>query len=154
FDRIQQTVQPTEAQQAALDELKNASSGAIETLRTACPVETPASAVERLDAMASRIAAMLDAVGRVRPALERFYGALGDEQKARCNKLAAQDRFGRQGDAMARSLALGDRASRRCGDEQVAGYRDRTIRHIERVVEPTDGQRAALNELRLASGKA
>jgi hypothetical protein len=97
---------------------------------------------------------MLDAVGLVRPALERFYAGLSDEQKARFNKLVAQDRFGRQGDAMARSLGDRAAAARGCGDEQVAGYRDRTIRHIERVVEPSDAQRAALNELRLASGKA
>jgi hypothetical protein len=156
FDRIQQTVQPTAAQQSALDEFRNAATRAIEALRTACPAETPGTAVERLDAMANRIAAMLDSIGLVRPPLERFYGALSDEQKARFNKMVAQDRLGRQGDAMARSLALGDRAaaSRGCGDEQVAGYRDRTIRHIERVVEPTAAQRAALDELRLASGKA
>ena len=156
FQRIRQAVEPTDAQQNVLEAFRAASTEAVEMLRNACPTETPATPPERLDAMANRLSAMLDAVGVVRPALARFYGALSDEQKERFNRVEARPEAGRHGDALARSLALGEGgdAARRCGDEQVSGYRDRTIRHIERVARPTEPQRAALDELKGASAKA
>ena len=42
----------------------------------------------RLEAMERRLNAMLAALNTVQPALERFYGSLNDEQKARFNQLA------------------------------------------------------------------
>lgn len=87
--RIEQVVRPTERQHAALNQLKDASSKASETLHTACPAETPATPVARLEAMTKRIEAMLQAVAAVRPALKTFYGELTDEQKSRFNTMAA-----------------------------------------------------------------
>jgi len=87
--RIEQVVRPTERQRAALDHLKDASSKASETLHTACPAETPATPVARLEAMTKRIEAMLQAVAAVRPALKTFYGELTDEQKSRFNTMTA-----------------------------------------------------------------
>ena len=86
--RIEQVVRPTERQRAALDQLKDASSKASETLHTACPAGTPATPVARLEAMTKRIEAMLQAVAAVRPALKTFYGELTDEQKSRFNTMA------------------------------------------------------------------
>ncbi len=41
----------------------------------------------RLDAMGKRLHAMIDAANTVRPPLERFYGSLNVEQKARFNAI-------------------------------------------------------------------
>jgi hypothetical protein len=51
--------------------------------------------------MESRLQVMLAAVQTVRPALERFYQSLSDEQKARFNAIAPTDdtRRGRKGPA-------------------------------------------------------
>lgn len=88
--RIEQALRPRGAQRDALDALKDASAQAVETLRAACPDETPLTPVGRLDAMAKRLQAMLDAVRTVRPALAKFYASLSDEQKARFNVLRPQ----------------------------------------------------------------
>jgi hypothetical protein len=155
LERLARTIQPTDAQQAALDRLRSALDKAVEMLRSACPTETPPTVTERFDAMANRLAAMLDAVGLVRPALNRFYNSLTDEQKAHFNRLSAQVDSSQRGKALASNLRADDRsASSRCADESAPGFRDRTIRRIERVVRPTGGQRSALDELRTASVKA
>jgi hypothetical protein len=40
--------------------------------------------------MARRLKATLQALDTVQPALDRFYGSLSDEQKARFNRLSRQ----------------------------------------------------------------
>jgi LTXXQ motif family protein len=152
FERIQLTVQPTEAQQVSLDKLKATSTQAIEMLRAACPAETPATVTERLDAIANRLQVMLDAIGVVRRELEPFYRSLNGGQKARLDSIGAQAGFGRQSETLARGIEGGP--AQNCGDERTPGFRDRTIRHIERVVGPNAAQRAVLDDLRLASSKA
>src|SRR6476619_1001446 len=88
IERISEVVQPTDAQRPALDELKAASAKAIEMLQSACPEDLPSIPTGRLAAMESRLQVMLAAVQTVRPALERFYKSLSDEQKARFNAIA------------------------------------------------------------------
>jgi hypothetical protein len=89
-NRIEQTVRPTEAQGAALDKLDEAVQKAVNDLRDACPNTTPLTPVGRLDVMQQRIEALIAAASTVRPALEEFYAALSDEQKARFNRLGRQ----------------------------------------------------------------
>jgi hypothetical protein len=83
IDRIEAAVRPTEAQRAALNELRAASTKAAETIATACPADFPSKATERLRLMETRLEAMLQAVKTVRPAFDTFYGSLDDQQKAR-----------------------------------------------------------------------
>src|SRR4030088_22046 len=66
----------------------NASS---QTPTLSCPKDLPSLPTERLAAMESRLQVMLAAVQTVRPALERFYQSLSDEQKARFNAIAPTD---------------------------------------------------------------
>ncbi len=61
---------------------------AIDILKTACPSELPSIPTGRLTAMEGRLQVMLQAVQTVRPALDRFYQLLSDEQKARFNAIA------------------------------------------------------------------
>jgi hypothetical protein len=85
MERIERLVSPTEAQRAALNDLRTASTKAAEIISAACPREFPASAPARTEAMEKRLDAMLTAVKTVRPAFEAFYATLNDEQKARIN---------------------------------------------------------------------
>ena len=88
IDRISQVVQPTEAQRAALDELKAESAKAIDLLKSACPNDLPSIPTGRLAAMQTRLEMMLAAVKTVHPALDDFYQSLNDEQKARFDAIA------------------------------------------------------------------
>jgi hypothetical protein len=90
IDRIEELVQPTEAQDASLDRLDEAMQKAVDTLREACPNTVAMTPVGRLEAMKQRLDAMIQAANTVRPALEDFYAALTDEQKAKFNRLGRQ----------------------------------------------------------------
>jgi LTXXQ motif family protein len=79
-----QAVGPTEAQRRALDELSAALVEASNGIKAHCPAPgTAASPTQRLDAMTDRLWAMRQSAIIVRPALEKFYGALDEQQKAR-----------------------------------------------------------------------
>ena len=87
IDRIEEAVQPTDAQRAAFQKLSDASQNAVETLQAACPDTIALTPTGRLEAMQTRIEAMLDAAETMQPAIEEFYAALSNEQKARFNAL-------------------------------------------------------------------
>src|SRR5207244_3627520 len=80
-EQIAQAIGPNDAQRAALDELRSASAKAFAVLQQACPRELPSTPIGRIAAMQARLAAMLQAVRIVRPALANFYALLDDEQK-------------------------------------------------------------------------
>ncbi|HEY5962383.1 MAG TPA: Spy/CpxP family protein refolding chaperone [Xanthobacteraceae bacterium] len=90
IDRIEDSIQPTAAQEAALDRLDEALQKSVEILRDACPNTIPMTPVGRLEVMKQRLDAMIQAANAVRPALEDFYAALSDEQKAKFNRLGRQ----------------------------------------------------------------
>lgn len=92
--RVERATQPTAEQRPGFDKLKEAIGKASETMRGACTTERPVTPTGRLAAAEKRLAAMLDAVRTVRPALDAYYGTLTDEQKAR---LTLAQRMGRGG---------------------------------------------------------
>jgi gamma-glutamyl phosphate reductase len=81
-DQIERAVKLTEAQQAALKELRAASAKAAEGLAAACPKDLPKTSGERLAFMEKRLEAMLQAVKSLRPAFDAFYASLNEGQKA------------------------------------------------------------------------
>jgi LTXXQ motif family protein len=85
MERIERLITPNDAQRAALDNLRNASTKAAEIVAAACPREFPASATGRLELMEKRLDAMQQAIRTVRPAFDAFYATLNEEQKARVN---------------------------------------------------------------------
>jgi hypothetical protein len=85
IDRIQQLVSPDDQQRGALDDLSDASMKAAQLIKTACPTSVAFTPTGRLAAMEQRIEAMQQAVDVVRGPLDKFYGALTDEQKAKLN---------------------------------------------------------------------
>jgi hypothetical protein len=146
IERISAVVEPTDAQRPVLEELRAASAKAIDMLKSGCPKDLPSVPTGRLAAMESRLQVMLAAVQTVRPALERFYQSLSDEQKARFNAIAPAN----DADAPARDqLDL----TRFC-DEKAPGVTDLPIDRIAQAVQPTPAQRAALDELKDAAVKA
>ena len=87
IERIEQVVEPNDEQRAALVEFKDAAARAFDLLKASYPAELPSTPTGRLAAMHHRLDAMLQAVRTVRPALEKFYLLLNDEQKSRFNAL-------------------------------------------------------------------
>jgi LTXXQ motif family protein len=90
IERIRSAIQPTQDQERALDALDDASRRAAERLKADCDRDLNLTAPARVDAMVRRLKTTLDALDTVQPALDRFYGTLSDEQKARFNRLARQ----------------------------------------------------------------
>ena len=87
IEQIEEVVKPDDAQAAELDKLDDAVGNAISILQAACPVETPLTPPGRLEAMETRLKAMIEAANTVKPALDSFYASLSNEQKARFNRL-------------------------------------------------------------------
>jgi hypothetical protein len=97
-DRVEQALNLTDAQRAKFDEFKAASEKATETVRAACPSETPSTTIGYMQAMEKRLDAISGAVKTVRPSLEAFYATLSDEQKAKLDSNDGRDRFWRWND--------------------------------------------------------
>ena len=85
-----------------------------------------------------RLDAMLQAVRIVRPAIEKFYQSLNDEQKARFNALGPDDDQDQKQSRRDLTQACGERAS---------GIASLPLERIERAVRPDEAQRGALREL-------
>lgn len=141
-DQIAAAVQPTGAQGASLDELGNASIEAAAIIRASCPTQVAATAPGRLAAMQQRVEALVKAVELVQPALDKFYGSLTDEQKARFNALAEDQR----------GTARGDNASLVKGCGAPVGL-DWPGAEIDARLHPSETQRAALQVLQDTSAK-
>jgi hypothetical protein len=95
--QIEKAVRPNEAQKASLNALQAAATQAAEQIAASCPAELPATPPARLAAMAKRLDVMLQAVKNVGAALNDFYGALNDEQKAQFNLIGQPRTAQRQG---------------------------------------------------------
>jgi hypothetical protein len=90
IEMIEDVVKPTEAQQADLNRLEEATNKAVAVMQSACPEITPLTPPGRLEAMEKRLQAMIDAANTVKPALDNFYASLSNEQKARFNRLGRE----------------------------------------------------------------
>jgi hypothetical protein len=144
---IQQAIEPTETQRAALDEVTNASVTAAQNIKAACPTQISLTAPSRLAAMQQRIEAMIAAVAIVQPPLDKFYGLLNDEQNARLNALAEDQRRSATARRSNRPAVQG------CGAAQPAALAWPAA-EIESRLHPTDAQQASLAALQNASAKA
>ena len=144
IERIAQTVEPNDAQRAALDELKDATARALDILKAACPTALPSTPTGRIEAMRQRLEAMQQAVRTVRPALDKFYESLNDEQKARFSALGSDNSDQQQAQ---RNL------TQVCG-ERASGIAGLPLQRIERAVQPDEAQRAGLKELQDATSEA
>jgi LTXXQ motif family protein len=81
--QIEEAVQPSDQQRARLVALASTTSHLSALLQSSCPSATLVTPTGRLEAVASRLDSMIDAVTLERTALNDFYASLNDGQKAR-----------------------------------------------------------------------
>ncbi|MBV8699789.1 MAG: Spy/CpxP family protein refolding chaperone, partial [Bradyrhizobium sp.] len=143
IQKIADQVQPTADQQRLLDDLKAATVKAVEVMQATCPAELPSTPTGRLTAMRTRVDAMLKAVQIVRPALDKFYGSLNDEQRERFNALDQGDQ------AQARTAGL----DRLCSGQDSVQARLPVLR-IQRALKLKPDQDSALQALDDATAKS
>jgi hypothetical protein len=144
---IEQAVQPTPEQREFLDELKSAAAKAADAFKQSCGDSYAMTPPGRLRAMTNRISATLEAVRIVRPALEKFYNSLSDEQQARFTALGPNI-----GEPAQRQPQTNDQ-SETCGDPKNS-LTQVPIERIETVIRPTGAQKEALERLSDATNKA
>jgi hypothetical protein len=148
IERIAQQVGPDDNQRMLLDNLKDATEKAVNLLQSACPTDLPSTPTGRLSEMHQRIQSMLQAVQLVRPALEKFYQSLSDEQKERFISLEAEPTAART-----RTARQQPNLAQACGSssKQITGL---PTNQIQQLLHPNEVQQAALQELNDATAKA
>jgi len=144
---IEEAVQPTPEQRVFLDELKSATAKAADAFKESCGDSYAMTPPGRLRAMTNRISATLEAVRIVRPALEKFYSSLNDEQQARFNALGPN--IGEPSQRQPQANAQSDT----CGDPKNS-LTQVPIERIETVIRPAGAQKEALDRLHDATNKA
>jgi hypothetical protein len=142
IEQIPQTVHPTADQEAALDDLRAASSQASDIIKSACPSPMPLTPIGRLDAAEQRVDATIKALEVIRGALARFYDSLSDEQKRRFNAMDG---------SAAHAWPAGDIVAT-CS-QQVENF-DLPVQRIEQAVQPTAPQRNTFDELKKTTQNA
>ena len=143
IQKIAEQVEPDQNQQALLNELKAATVKAVDILQAACPSELPSTPTGRLAAMRARVDAMLQAVQTVRPALEKFYASLSDEQRERFNSV---DQGQQSAQTQASDVAL-------CKGES-ATHKGLPIDRIQRTLHLNGSQDEALKALDDATARS
>lgn len=86
-DRIDRSVQPTDAQRTAFDDMKQAFSQAATDLEAHCPTAVPLTPFGRLEAIGARLDASWRAVLSIQVALANFETKLSDEQRSRLDTM-------------------------------------------------------------------
>jgi len=147
IDQIQQAIQPSDAQRAALDELATASIQAAQIIRASCPTQTALTAPARLAAMGQRIEAMIKAELALQPPLEKLYDLLDDAQKARLDALGEDRRKTTATNGTRKASAQGCPAAQPAALQWPADEIDARLR-------PNETQRAAFEVLQDASARA
>ena len=144
LDQFREALHPTDELAAALDDLGTAVVKATQDMKIACPSEPPLTAPGRLAAMQRRFEAMSAAVDIVQPPMEKFYGLLNDEQKAKLNVISVPVQPpGEKGQGPA-----GD-----CGPSQLSGM-ELPAPEIDKAIHMTDPQRTSLVALQNADTQA
>ncbi len=147
--QIEEQIQLSEPQRAALTRLQSAIHDAVEAIRLTCRDETALPPSERLKTMEDMLWAVRDAVVLVQAPLKSFYDSLTDEQKA-AFAVQAPASSGPQPARTNTAQSQHAMAARMCG---MRGPSDWPVAQIDRAVRPTKVQRASLERLRQISGQ-
>ena len=148
FTEIEQKVGLSAEQKALLDDVRKAGQDAAAVFKASCPAENafPLTPPGRLQTMTLRLKATQQAVQTVRPALEKFYESLSDEQKERFNTIGPKTPSPNVEASQAQDV-------KSC-KEPKAGLSNLPIEKIEDAVKPDDAQAASLDKLQAATDKA
>ena len=144
IDPIAKAVQPNADQSTKLEALKSAETDAGKTLAASCAAVTPTTAVGRLDAVQTRLQAMITAAAAVGGPLDAFYTSLTDEQKAAFNALGQN--------AAPTNAAPATDLAQLCGPQNAVPVI--AVDKIDSAVQPNAAQRISLAALTAAAGKA
>jgi hypothetical protein len=150
FASITQAVRPTPEQRSLLDDLKAAAARAADAFKQSCNDSYALTPPGRLRAMTNRVSATLEAVKIVRPALEKFYSSLSDEQQARFNALGPNIGEPSQQQPQQQEANAGPES---CGDPK-SSLTQLPIERIDAVVHPAGKQKEALDRLSDATNQA
>jgi hypothetical protein len=142
IERIRQTIHPTGDQQAVLDGLSAAIDQAQGIIATSCPSAVPLTPIGRLDTAEQRLEVTIRAIQIVRPALEKFYESLNDEQKSKFNQMGSSEGASSGGDL----AALCSR--------QAEGAVNVPAQRIQQVVAPNAQEQSAFDDLKKTAQKA
>jgi LTXXQ motif family protein len=137
--RIEQSVSPTPNQRVAVDEFADAAIRAAQTIKDACPIDVVFTPTARLETMQKRLEGMVQAVADIGPPLDRLYGVLTDEQKARLDAVNEQYQHDRRSTAGCNAAV----SATRWATEQ-----------IDKAVQPAPEQQAKLDALKTAMSAA
>ena len=137
-------------QRQLLADVRAAGVKAADIFKNSCPEENafPLTPPGRLRAMTARLQAVLEAVTTVRPALDKFYASLSDEQKERFNEIGPRRPKG------APEAAQASAEEAQSCKQPKPGLANLPIKRIEDVVKPTDAQMAGLQKLQDATNQA
>jgi LTXXQ motif family protein len=139
IDRVEQSVSPTADQRVAFNEFADATIRAAQTIKDACPVDVVFTATARLETMQKRLEGMVQAVAGIGPPLDRLYGRLTDEQKARLDAVNEQYQRDRRATAGCNAAV----SATRWATEQ-----------IDKALQPSPEQQAKLDALKTAMAAA
>ena len=154
-ERITQAIAPSPSQRELLGELRTALMRAIDRIKAACPVITPATPAQRLKAIEDRIGALRDALLTLHVPFERLSVSLSDEQLWRLQRDGAPADVATTGSTERRAEERrgeerrGEERRRETCGEQAAGMAEWPMRAIDRALRPTEQQRAALDGVRM-----
>ena len=98
LERLEQRIKPTDGQKASFEEFKVAAKTAAEKVKSGCPIEQARNMPEQFGIAEKRLEAELAAVRTLRPAAEKLYASLSDEQKADVNGMREGRGRDREGD--------------------------------------------------------
>jgi hypothetical protein len=157
FADIEKKVGLNDEQKQLLADVRAAGQKAAAVFKVSCPAENafPLTPPGRLMSMTGRLQATLETVRTVRPALDKFYASLSDEQKERFNEIGPKQQP-QTAAATDTSQASGQASAQEAQSckEQKPGLSNMPIEKIEDVVKPTDAQETELNALQTATDKA
>jgi LTXXQ motif family protein len=152
IDQIRREIQPTGEALAALDQLAGATSRASDVLSASCPHEPPLTPLARLDAVETRLEAMIKAIQLVRPPLASLYDSLSDAQRLRLEAVGTGEN--RHGRATAAAGPSGSDTLASLCSSQANSFTELPVQRIEEIVKPAGPQQTALDQLKQASAKA
>jgi hypothetical protein len=145
--RIEQTIQPTDAQRDDLSKLRTALAQSIKTIKAACRDTTGLSPANRLELAVQQLWAVRDGGVYLRAPLKALYDSLTEAQKAKLEWKQPQERL-REGAAAANSAT--GRQYQACASQSAEGS-ERMIAQIEQAVRPNKEQGTGLEGLRKTS---
>ncbi len=147
IQQLEKIVGGNEEQRAALNELKEATLKAADSLKQSCSSEAPLTPVSRLDAMQRRLQAIGEANDAVKGPLVHLYSLLSDAQKQQLAALA-QSNVKRVQPARAKDVNIAELCSNQAAFTNVPAER------IAGSMKLTSAQKEELEKLKAASAKA